>query len=93
MKLQYSEKDIPAYFSFAKQFTLCDNYFTEVATESEPNHPMLVRAASQIIDNAGRDRTYQPQEPFKFPVQDFGKIESWNRRSPGRISRRWAIWN
>jgi len=32
VKLQYSENDIPAYFSFARQFTLCDNYFTEVAT-------------------------------------------------------------
>ena len=35
VKLQYSEKYIPPYFSFARQFTLCDNYFTEVATQSE----------------------------------------------------------
>jgi phospholipase C len=52
VKLQYSEKDIPAYFSFAKQFTLCDNYYTEVASQSEPNHLMLTAAASPIIDNA-----------------------------------------
>ncbi len=66
VKLQYSEKDIPAYFSFARQFTLCDNYFTEVATQSEPNHLMLIAAASPIIDNASTNRTYQPQEPFKI---------------------------
>jgi phospholipase C len=68
VKLQYGEKDIPAYFSFAKQFTLCDNYFTEVASQSEPNHLMLIAAASPIIDNASKSRTYQPQEPFKMPT-------------------------
>jgi phospholipase C len=68
VKLQYSEKDIPAYFSFAKQFTLCDNYYTEVASQSEPNHLMLIAAASPIIDNASKNRTYQPQELFKLPT-------------------------
>src|SRR6267143_4539549 len=67
-KEQYSEKDIPAYFSFARQFTLCDNYFTEVASQSEPNHLMLIAAASPIIDNANKNRTYQPQEPFNIPT-------------------------
>src|SRR5207302_11158760 len=65
VKSQYSEKDIPAYFSFARQFTLCDNYFTEVASQSEPNHLMLIAADSPIIDNANKNRTDQPQEPFK----------------------------
>src|ERR1700739_2733744 len=64
VKEQYSEKDIPAYFSFARQFTLCDNYFTEGASQSEPNHLMLIAADSPIIDNASKTRTYQPQEPF-----------------------------
>jgi phospholipase C len=68
VKLQYGEKDIPAYFSFAKQFTLCDNYFTEVASQSEPNHLMLIAAASPIIDNANKSRHYQPQEPFNIPT-------------------------
>src|SRR5260221_2990394 len=64
VKLQYKETDIPAYFSYARQFTLCDNYFTEVASQSEPNHLMLIAADSPIIDNASKTRTYQPQEPF-----------------------------
>jgi hypothetical protein len=38
VKLQYSENDIPAYFSFARQFTLCDNYFTEVRTQPSDAH-------------------------------------------------------
>src|ERR1700687_1409021 len=68
VKGQYGEQDIPAYFSFARQFTLCDNYFTEVTSQSEPHHLMLIAAASPIIDNAKKNRTYQPQEPFKIPT-------------------------
>src|SRR5215467_8761872 len=33
-RLQYTEDDIPAYFAYARQFTLCDNYFTDVAGPS-----------------------------------------------------------
>jgi phospholipase C len=67
VKLQYSQKDIPSYFSLAEQFTLCDNYFTEVASQSEPNHLMLIAAASPVIDNSSKSRKYQPQPPFKIP--------------------------
>src|SRR5258708_8901436 len=67
VKLQYKETDIPAYFSYARQFTLCDNYFTEVASQSEPNHLILIAADSPIIDNASKTRRYQPQEPFAIP--------------------------
>ncbi len=64
---QYLEADIPAYFAYARQFTLCDNYFTAVASQSEPNHLMLIAAASPIIDNSNAHRTYQPQPPFDIP--------------------------
>src|ERR1700680_3863350 len=58
VKVTNRENDIPAYFSFARQFTLCDNYFTEVASQSEPNHLMLIAAASPVIDNATKNPTY-----------------------------------
>jgi phospholipase C len=48
---QFKENDIPAYFAYARQFTLCDNYFTDVAGPSTPNHLMLIAAASPIIGN------------------------------------------
>jgi phospholipase C len=67
VRRQYIESDIPAYFAYARQFTLCDNYFTEVASQSEPNHLMLIAAASPIIDNSSATRTYQPQAPFDLP--------------------------
>jgi phospholipase C len=40
---------------YAQQYTLCDNYFTEVASQSEPNHLMLIAAASPVARrNRGR---------------------------------------
>src|SRR5437773_5151391 len=48
---QFKEKDIPAYFAYARQFALCDNYFTDVAGPSTPNHLMLIGGDSPIIDN------------------------------------------
>jgi phospholipase C len=65
--LQYTKTDIPTYWAYAQQYTLCDNYFTDVASQSEPNHLMLIAADSPIIDNASPNRTYQPQAPYDLP--------------------------
>src|SRR5579863_5869199 len=51
VRLGYKESDIPAYFSYAREFTLCDRYFTAVAGPSTPNHLMLIAADSPVIDN------------------------------------------
>jgi len=51
VKLQFKESDIPAYFAYAREFTLCDSYFTEVAGPSTPNHLMVMAADSPVIDN------------------------------------------
>ena len=64
---QYGASDMPAYWAFAQQYTLCDNYFTDVASQSEPNHLFLIAADSPLIDNANPHRTYQPQPPFDLP--------------------------
>jgi phospholipase C len=50
-RVQYSESDIPAYFALARQYTLCDNYFSEVAGPSTPNHLMLICADAPVINN------------------------------------------
>ncbi len=67
VKAQYVEADIPGYFALVRQFTLCDRYFTEVASQSAPNHLMLIAAASPIIDNADKTRPFQPQPPYDLP--------------------------
>jgi phospholipase C len=50
-RVQYGEADIPAYFDYARRFTVCDRYFSEVAGPSTPNHLMLVCADAPIINN------------------------------------------
>ena len=66
-KTQYQAADIPSYWAFAQQYTLCDNYFTDVAGQSEPNHLFLIAADSPLIDNSSSSRRYQPQPPFDIP--------------------------
>jgi phospholipase C len=51
VRQQYLESDIPTYFAYARQFALCDNYFTDVAGPSTPNHLMAIAADSPIVDN------------------------------------------
>jgi phospholipase C len=58
VKLQFLEQDIPAYFAYARQFTLCDNYYTDVAGPSTPNHLMLVAGDSPIINNPSGSLVY-----------------------------------
>ncbi len=54
VRQQFVEADIPAYFSYARKFALCDQYFTDVAGPSTPNHLMLLAADSPFIDNPTR---------------------------------------
>jgi phospholipase C len=56
VRQQFVEQDVPAYFAYARQFTLCDNYFTDVAGPSTPNHLMLITADSPILVNPPRYR-------------------------------------
>lgn len=67
VRQQYKQSNIGPYWSYAQQYTLCDNYFTDVAGQSEPNHLFLIAADSPIIDNASPRRTYQPQPPYSIP--------------------------
>ncbi len=53
VRQQYSQSQIPAYFAYAQQYTLCDTYYTDVASDSTPNHLMLIAADSPIINNPG----------------------------------------
>jgi phospholipase C len=67
VRQQFIEQDIPAYFAYARQFTLCDNYFTDVAGPSTPNHLMLIAAASPLIDNPSRYRLPVGSPLFNLP--------------------------
>lgn len=64
---QYVETDIPAYFAYARQYTLCDNYLTDVAGPSTPNHLMVVAADSPIINNPHYRDPANMKPPFNVP--------------------------
>ena len=66
-RLQFTEQDIPAYFAYARQFTLCDNYFTDVAGPSTPNHLMLIAADSPVIENPPGYRRGTGGPVFQLP--------------------------
>ncbi len=67
VRQQYSETDIPTYWAYARQFTLCDHYFTDVAGPSTPNHLMLIAAASPIINNPHQTDPKKMQPPYNLP--------------------------
>jgi phospholipase C len=65
-RLGYKESDIPSYFAYARQFTICDRFFSAVAGPSTPNHLMLVAADSPLIDNPPTYRGKQ-QQTYNLP--------------------------
>jgi phospholipase C len=65
---QFVEQDIPGYFDLARKFTLCDNYFTDVAGPSTPNHLMVVAADSPVIDNPSNFSTPSFMLPSSLPL-------------------------
>lgn len=65
--LQYVKDDIPGYFQLARAFTLCDNYFSEVAGPSTPNHLMLLAAAAPIINNPHHHYRPNPSDMYDLP--------------------------
>src|SRR5712691_4382576 len=67
VRSQFTERDIPAYFAYARQFTLCDHYFTDVAGPSTPNHLMLIAADSPLINNPHHRDPIELQPPFDLP--------------------------
>lgn len=45
-KVQYTQADIPTYWAYAQQFGLSDNFYTDVPTNSTPNHISMIAAQS-----------------------------------------------
>ena len=67
--VEYKEEDIPPYFALARQYTLCDHYFSEIAGPSTPNHLMLICADSPAptlrrITGGGRRRPGLVVSPY-----------------------------
>ncbi len=49
---QYDESDVPAYWSYARAFTLDDHFFSTIMGPSFPNHLVTIAASSaNTVDN------------------------------------------
>ena len=46
----YTEADIPNYWRIAREFVLCDRFFSDVRGPSHPNYLMLMAAQSPIVN-------------------------------------------
>jgi phospholipase C len=78
--VQYTQNDIPRYFDYAKKYTLCDNYFTEVGGPSTPNHLMLICADAPIINNPAHHYNPKPGQAYQLnslPEQLDNKGLTW----------------
>jgi len=65
-KVQYKEEDIPPYFALARQYTLCDHHFSEIAGPSTPNHLMLICADSPVINNPHHHYRPTPSDVYNL---------------------------
>jgi phospholipase C len=77
---QYGEADIPTYWEYARQYTLCDRYFTDVAGPSTPNHLMLIAADSPWVENPHggyRDAAKEQVDLPSLPAQLEAAGLSW----------------
>src|SRR5437667_12567545 len=65
-KVQYTGADIPPYFALARQYTLCDHYFSEIAGPSTPNHLMLIAADTPVINNPHHHYRPTPSDVYNL---------------------------
>jgi phospholipase C len=65
--VQYTSDDIPDYFSYARNYAVCDRYFSEVAGPSTPNHLMLICADAPIINNPQHQYNPRPGQGYNLP--------------------------
>ena len=63
-RVAFPQSDIPHYWDYASRFTLCDNYYTDVAGPSTPNHLMLIMADSKLVDNPSTNYRKHPGPPL-----------------------------
>ena len=71
---QYTQADIPNYWSYAQQFGLGDNFFSSYPTSSTPNHIAMVAAQTGgIYETTPQTGCSSPQNDIVHAVSNSGQ--------------------
>lgn len=57
----YTQSEIPAYWSYARRFTLADHFFSTVLASSFPNHLVTVTSRPLHVDGNPVESSYNPR--------------------------------
>ena len=72
-QVQYTQSDIPNYWAYAQQFGLGDNFFTDVPTNSTPNHLAMVAAQSaNLFDGSSSSGCTSAQNSILYSEHNNG---------------------
>jgi phospholipase C len=88
----YDRSDLPSYWAYAEEFTLCDRFFSSLAGPSVPNHLYTVAAQSGgLVDNIKTP----PVGGFNFPTMTelLGKADiSWKYYDGSATPEAFSLW-
>jgi phospholipase C len=100
-KVQYKKSDIPVYWAYAQHFGLGENFYTDAASSSTPNHIAMIAGQTggndQTIHVHGclspandvvLDRDAGGAEPYGQPCYNIPSIPQEARRSESSTSTR-----
>ncbi len=89
----YDRSDLPNYWSYADEFTLCDRFFSSLAGPSLPNHLYTIAAQSGGLVN---NMQQPPAGGFTFPTMaellHKGDV-SWKYYDGGTDPQSFGLWN
>jgi phospholipase C len=76
--VQYTQADIPNYWSYAQQFGLSDNFFTSDASSSTPNHMNMIAAQTGGIHESSNQLGCKSNKNNLIASLDVNDNASWS---------------
>ncbi len=78
-QVQYTQADIPNYWSYAQHYGLGDNFFTSQGTSSTPNHMTMVAAQSGgLFDSRGQNGCNSTQNNMNYSKVAATGVSYWS---------------
>jgi phospholipase C len=78
-QIQYTQQDIPYYWSYAQHYGLGDNFFTSMASSSAPNHVAMIAAQTGgIFDSKGQKGCQSTQNNLIFSKDKTTSNQYWS---------------